>query len=82
MTAFETNNTIYTFGSSEPDPKVTVLHRTPRNGLTDSIGDTVVVETAGLAGVQIGRSAHLILVDPVSGATMPLTTSKVVDLKL
>jgi hypothetical protein len=82
MTAFVTNNTIYRVGSDSDDPTVAVLHRTSRNGGSDSIGDTVVVESAGLAGVQIGRSAHLILVDPVSGATMPLTTSKVVDLKL
>ena len=80
MTAFVTGNTIYTFGSGSDDPKVTVLHRTPRNGLTDSIGDTVVVESAGLAGVQIGRSAHLIIVAP-DGSTMPMMTSKVIDLK-
>jgi hypothetical protein len=81
MTAFVTNNTIYVVGSDSDDPRFAVLHRTSRNGGSDSIGDTVVVETAGLAGVQIGRSAHLILVTE-SGATMPMMTSKVVDLKL
>jgi hypothetical protein len=54
------------------------LHRTARRGVTDSIGDEVVVEAAGLADVQLGRSAHLIAVTE-EGVRIPFTTSPVVD---